>query len=206
MNTAINNQGKDYFSMNLNAETAMYVYKIIAIKELFEHPEYYMEDFGYNIFSTINRADSMKIADELIDSTLFSSMQVNVAQNDGMHPDNINIKEPPKPTSTDLATVEQENEQNGKFKYLFATINEKYKVFKDGNLITIKLGEDLQLKGSFSKKGSLLKGNGWIIDNRVVIDLGREIALLDFSGKKGILRDNLKKNEPVLLKIQTGAN
>ncbi len=38
--------------MNLNPETAVYVYKIIAIKELFEYPELYMKNFQYNIFSS----------------------------------------------------------------------------------------------------------------------------------------------------------
>jgi membrane-bound lytic murein transglycosylase D len=47
---AIQNQGKDYFTMNLNAETAVYVYKMIAVKELFEFPELYMKSFGYNVF------------------------------------------------------------------------------------------------------------------------------------------------------------
>ncbi len=42
----VEKQGSDYFSMNLNAETAVYVYKIVAIKELFEFPEFYMKDFG----------------------------------------------------------------------------------------------------------------------------------------------------------------
>jgi membrane-bound lytic murein transglycosylase D len=206
MMDVINSQGKDYFSMSLNSETALYIYKVIAIKELFEHPEYYMEDFGYNIFTSMNRTDSLKIVTESMDSTLFNAMQVNVAENDGIHPDNINIKEPLKPTSADLITTEPKNETNGKFKYLFATINEKYKVFKDGNLVTIKLGEDLELEGSFKKKGNLLKGNGWIIDNRIFVDVGRGITLLDITGKKGILLDDLKKNEPVLLKIQFGVN
>lgn len=50
---AIQRQGKDYFTMHLNQETALYVYKIIAVKELFEYPELYMKDFGYNVFSVI---------------------------------------------------------------------------------------------------------------------------------------------------------
>jgi len=200
--TAINNQGKDYFSMNLNPETAMYIYKVIAIKELYEHPEYYMQDFGYNVFATMNGGNSLKIENKSMDSALFNSMQVNVAQNDGIHPDNINIKEPPKPTNADLVITQQENTGNSKFKYLLATVNEKYKNFNDGDLITVKLGEDLEVKGIFNKKGNLLKGNGWIIDDRIVIDLGREITLLDIAGRKGISLNDLKKNETVLLKVQ----
>ena len=55
MSKAISKQGKDYFSMKLNAETASYVYKLIAVKELFEYPELYMKDFGYNVFSVIKK-------------------------------------------------------------------------------------------------------------------------------------------------------
>ncbi|HEX5150751.1 MAG TPA: lytic transglycosylase domain-containing protein [Parafilimonas sp.] len=200
--SAINNQGKNYFSMELNAETSLYIYKVIAIKELFEYPEYYMEDFGYNIFNNQHRVNASKTVNGSIDSSLFSSMQVSVVQNDGIHPDNLNIKEPPKPTNADLATTEQENTGNSKFKYLLATINEKYKGFNDGDLITVKLGEDLEVKGIFNKKGNLLKGNGWIIDDRIFIDLGHEITLLDITGRKGISLTNLKKNEAILLKVQ----
>ncbi len=36
---AMKKQGGNYFTMQLNPETALYVYKIIAVKELFEYPE-----------------------------------------------------------------------------------------------------------------------------------------------------------------------
>jgi hypothetical protein len=38
MSKAIRRQGTDYFQMELNNETANYVYKIIAVKELWEYP------------------------------------------------------------------------------------------------------------------------------------------------------------------------
>jgi hypothetical protein len=47
-------QKGNYFTMNMNQETAKYVYKILAIKELFEHPEDYSgkQYFGTNVFAT----------------------------------------------------------------------------------------------------------------------------------------------------------
>ncbi|MCH5720971.1 hypothetical protein [Niabella hibiscisoli] len=45
-------QGNNYFTMKLNPETGLYVYKIIAVKELFEYPELYNSKFGYNVFSS----------------------------------------------------------------------------------------------------------------------------------------------------------
>src|SRR6218665_682560 len=49
---AMKKQGSNYFSRQLNPETAIYVYKIIAVKELFEYPELYIKDFGYNVFNS----------------------------------------------------------------------------------------------------------------------------------------------------------
>ncbi|ULT42798.1 lytic transglycosylase domain-containing protein [Niabella defluvii] len=48
---AMKAQGNNYFTMKLNPETGLYVYKIIAVKELFEYPELYNSKFGYNVFS-----------------------------------------------------------------------------------------------------------------------------------------------------------
>jgi hypothetical protein len=83
-------QGNDYFSMNLNAETAMYVYKIIAVKELFEYPELYMKDLGYNVFSMQNPVKNLN--NSIVDTTDFQSLQLNVDEKDGKH-GNVSIKE-----------------------------------------------------------------------------------------------------------------
>src|SRR3954452_20840682 len=62
-------EGKNYFTMNLNPETANYVYKIIAIKELFEYPELYIKNFRYNIFNqnAINRGQQDLAGNEKAD-------------------------------------------------------------------------------------------------------------------------------------------
>ncbi|HRI21141.1 MAG TPA: lytic transglycosylase domain-containing protein [Panacibacter sp.] len=202
---AINKQGKDYFSMNLNQETSMYVYKIIAIKELFEYPELYMKDFNYNVFNAIPAGipEILKNADR--DTLVFNSMQVNVKEDDGAHPVELVVTEPEKPTEDNLIQINQPILNKSEFKYLSANISGKYKNFKDGQLITIQLQENLEVKGSFSRKGNLLKGKGWIIGDRIFIDLGygnHDVTLLDINGKKGVFISSLKKNEPLLLKVQ----
>src|ERR1700712_4817020 len=78
---AIKNQGNDYFTMNLNAETAAYVYKIIAVKELFEYPELYMKSFGYNVFSATASKNAPKPKPNtkaVSDEEIFKSIEIKV--------------------------------------------------------------------------------------------------------------------------------
>ena len=202
MSSAINRQGNDYFSMTLNPETALYVYKIVAVKELFEYPELYMKDFGYNVFQVVQGNADPKSHTNNADSAAFSSMVVKVNAGDGKHPSNVTLKEPEKP-STNLESSEDAINRN-EFKYLSASIKGKYKNFHDGDLITIELLEDLEVKGSFSRKGNLMQGKGWLIGDRIFIDLGysdHSVTLLDISGKKGVMPQDLKKDQSVLLKV-----
>ena len=90
----MNDQGNNYFSMNLNPQTALYVYKIIAVKELFEYPELYMKDFGYNVFSALKPPPINNLLNSNTNQTLFTSMTVNVNINDGEHPDSVSTKGP----------------------------------------------------------------------------------------------------------------
>lgn len=207
ISSAINRQGNDYFSMNLNPETALYVYKIIAVKELFEYPELYMKDFGYNVFNVVQVNADIKANTASTDSSAFHSMVVKVSQNDGKHPDNVMLKEPVKPLVTE---GNPENKSDGNnFKYLAASIIGRYKNFQDGNLIAIELLENLEVKGSFNRKGNMLKGKGWFIGDRIYIDLGygtHDVTLLDINGKKGIYQKALKNNEPVLLKVKNNSD
>ena len=174
---AIRSQGKDYFSMNLNPETAVYVYKIIAVKELFEYPELYMKNFGYNVFanSTGRKAPSNGGDD---DEAGFGDMEVVVS--------NTKKAEPEKP----------------KAMYVAAHIKGKYKDFKDGDLIALELDDDLVVQGGFTRKGSIIKGSGWIIDGKVFVDLGygHEVTLYDSNTEKGVYVESLRKDQPVLLK------
>jgi len=189
---AITKQGKDYFRMNLNPETAAYVYKIIAVKELFEYPELYMKNFGYNVFNTSppKKKDAVNLSDT--DVSAFTSMKVDINESDGLHPEELKKE---KIKSVKVAPVKE--------KYVSAKIIGKYKNFKDGDIVYFELENDLQVNNRFTARGSTIQGRAWIIDDRVLVDLGydHKVTLLDNSNEKGILRDNLKSKEPVKLKV-----
>jgi membrane-bound lytic murein transglycosylase D len=193
---AIKNQNSvDYFSMNLNPETASYVYKIIAVKELFEYPEYYMKDFGYNIFNALQSPDNLPEAQA--DTTAFNSMTVDISNKDTSLNDSISrlrgfVVQPKKVIS------------------IAANIVGKYKNFTDGQLISFQLQQDLFVKNTFNRKGNVIPGTGWMIDGRIFIDLGYEdhdiVVVSPETGEKGILPAELKKDQLIILRLQTDSN
>ncbi len=96
-----------------------------------------------------------------------------------------------------------------RFQYVAANIKGKYKGFSDGDFISIELLENLELKGSFNRKGNSLTGKGWIIGERIFVDLGydsHEVTLIDIGGNKGIALASLRNNESVFLKIIPNMN
>jgi len=61
MARAIRNQSEDnYFRLHLNAETGSYVYRVIAMKQVIEHPELYGYQKRYN-FASIEPSDLMAL-------------------------------------------------------------------------------------------------------------------------------------------------
>jgi membrane-bound lytic murein transglycosylase D len=63
----------------------------------------------------------------------------------------------------------------------------------------------LQVRNRFTRAGNVLKGVGWIINDRVYVDLGFEghdVILYDSNSKQGIEVTSLKNDEPLLLKVQ----
>ena len=181
MQSKIRTQGSDYFSMQLNPETALYVYKIIAVKELFEYPEIYMKSFGYNVFSS-----NVKKKDKPVNT---NDVEIGAIE--------VDIK---------LDTASKFEEEIKVPKYVAAEILGKYKDFEDGQFVKVKLTEPLETAGGFSQKGLEFRIPGWIIDDRVFFDLGygRNVTLCDKSLNKGILLSDLKnigkKGFPVLVK------
>ena len=177
---AVSQQGSnDYFTLNLNPETAVYVYKIIAIKELFEYPELYMKSsFGYNVFSASAAAANGNALSGNSNAAGFTSLSVKVSKKK-----NVPLEKQPREV------------------FIPAHLKGKYKDFKDGDLVAVELDEDLTVQGGFFRSGSVIKGNGWIIDNRVLVDLGfgHNVLLFDNNGTKGIPMASLQKGEPVLL-------
>lgn len=188
MSKAVSSQGDNYFTMNLNSETALYVYKIIAIKELFEFPEVYMKNFGYNILTTIRpqpkgTESNTKIASPepvISDSTAVETLATFVNES--------------KPITEIKPPV---------IKTFVANITGKYKKFKDGDLVHIKLQEDLEFPGFFRRAGNEFIGSGWILEDRVYVELpyGHSLQLFDQNFKKGIAVKELKDSEPVVLKL-----
>ncbi|MEO7306578.1 MAG: lytic transglycosylase domain-containing protein [Ferruginibacter sp.] len=189
---AIKKQGTNYFQMNLNEETAAYVYKIIAVKELFEFPELYMQDFGYNIFTKSSKSKNKDFADA--GNLNIGGMTIKVNENDGQHPTNLDKKLKPgkKPDPS-------------KIKFVAAQITGKYKKFKDNDIVSFILLDDLQVFNRFTAKGTVVQGRGWIIDDRVMIDLGYDhnVILLDLQNEKGVALKDLKNKGSVLMKVIT---
>ncbi len=193
---SINKQGKDYFSMNLNPETAVYVYKIIAVKELFEFPELYMKNFGYNVFTAAAKPPVTVDTDD--DTVEFTSMQVQVT--DDVEP------------SAQKPAVSKPV----KYRIVEAKIKGDYKDLSDGRFVSIELQDNLQTKGRFNRKGTIIHGTAWIIDNKVFIDLGfdnHDVILYDSDAsydakgynQQGVQLSSLKNKHSILLKINEGA-
>ena len=178
----VKSQGSDYFAMQLNPETALYVYKIIAVKELFEYPELYMKNFGYNVFSTAPPKEINKGGDDR--DAAFGKIELEVSK--------LETKPLDKPVKAP--------------KYLVAHIERRQKEFKDGDLVKIVFDEDLTTSLGFSRKGHSIAVQGWIINDRVFVDLGygHEVTLYDTDLKKGIPLDQLRKKRVNILLKNTG--
>lgn len=182
---AMKAQGTNYFTMKLNPETGLYVYKIIAVKELFEYPELYNSKFGYNVFSAATGPRSRPKQTDL------------EVVND---PDILGVIEKELEKNKGRKAPEIKEEQ-----YVLAHVNGKIKNFQDGDMVTIILDEDLQTSNyGLSFKGYSFGVQGWIIDDRVFFKLGydHDVTLLDLDKQKGILLTDLlaKKRIDVLLK------
>jgi membrane-bound lytic murein transglycosylase D len=165
---------KDYYQLMLNSETAQYLYKIIAIKQLFESPELYMPGFGYNVFDkSIANGSVFSSAPVVSSDKQFKSIRINVGE---------------KTTkSTYIAYAARLQSNIG---------------FQDGQLVSILLLDDLQSNGVYIKKNTKLSGRGWLVSNRIYVDLGfgNTIVLCDKVGNKGVPPDVLKSGGDVRLK------
>jgi membrane-bound lytic murein transglycosylase D len=200
----IRTEGKDYFTMNLNRETALYVYKITAIKELFEFPELYIKNFNYNIFNQkpFERAPKDSANNDKSD---FENIQIEVKKKGTAVPDETTIENVAKPAEADLKIQEHETFRKSAT-LVRAEIISKHKSFVDGDNITIVLQENLQTITGFQRKGTPVTGKGWLIDsNRIHIDLGfnsNTVILYDTNSEQGIALSSLKKGTQVILRVE----
>lgn len=190
----IRKQGSnDYYQLMLNNETARYIYKIIAIKQLFESPEMYIPGFGYNVFNKTNANISV-----------FSAPSSDVVQ----------PRQSAKVVSSSSAggdfrsiRITVDVRSRGKAPVVtaaFAARLQRNNTFEDGQLVSILLLDDLQANGVYIRKNTKLSGRGWIVSDRVYVDLGfgNAITLCDAGGRKGVPTESLKSGDDVrLLKI-----
>ncbi|WP_161596889.1 lytic transglycosylase domain-containing protein [Chitinophaga vietnamensis] len=170
----IRRQGStDYYQLVLNNETAQYIYKIIAIKQLFESPELYLPGFGYNVFSKSSNNGSVFAKPQVASTKDFNSIRITVG------------KQSRGAASTAVFAAKLQNNNN----------------FRDGELVSIQLMDDLQANGVYIRKSSSLSGKGWLVSDRVYVDLGfgASVVLCDAQGKKGVPVDQLKTGGNVQL-------
>jgi hypothetical protein len=66
----------------------------ITIKELFEYPELYINDFGYNVFNAVNTEPPANTTHALTDNNAFQLPVINVHEKDGQHPEEVSIADP----------------------------------------------------------------------------------------------------------------
>ena len=212
ISNAIRKTGGEYFTgMQLNEETAMYVYKIIAVKELFEYPEEYNKNyFNYNVFrqqapaakpgklpvpvesptlvvttaSTPNAAAELTVPeDALLDTSLFMNMQV------------------PDEDATPPVVVPMT------IKYSKAYIKENIRHFEDGAIISFDLAEDIDLPDGFSSAGAVIHGQCYLIDGLVYINMNYDahtVQVFDRLGskQKGVPIAALKKGTAVFIRVE----
>ena len=89
--------------------------------------------------------------------------------------------------------------------FITAQIVSDAKKFRDGGLISFELLSDLNLPSGFRRKGNIIKGVGWMIDDRVFVDMGmgRELEVLDKMQVRGLSPEEAIKNkEFVMLKTE----
>lgn len=170
----IRKQGsKDYYQLMLNNETAQYIYKIIAVKQLFESPELYLPGFGFNVFNKNANNASVFAAGPGPDNDLaFKSIRIHVGKK--------LIKAPALMYSAKLHNSAS---------------------FTDGQLVSIQLLDDLQADGVYISRNTNISGRGWLVSDRIYVDLGfgATLVLCDSDGKKGVPLAQLKEGGTVKL-------
>jgi hypothetical protein len=201
----IESGNRNYFSMKLNPETAVYVYKIIAIKELFEYPELYIKKFDYNVFNRNSaKQKPQKPTTANADNAEFKELQLDVNKAGNASPDDAAIKNISMPTETDLKN-RNEADLHKYAKLVSVEVLGRYSGFKDGGEVRIRLQGDLQTLLGFQRKGTVITGKGWLIDDRVYIDLGfdsKNVILYDLEGEQGVALPDLKNKGQLVLRVQ----
>ena len=177
--SVLNSKTTNYFNLQLNKETAEYVYRIVAVKELFEHPEYYMKDFGFNIFSEANKNRRISTVQEHVEFEF----------------DNSKWKK-------EIRRVVKEEKVTRPF--AARVVSDFDNGFDDGKVVFVELLEPLSTQRDFIQKGERIGNPGYVIDGRVFINLGYPgFEVMDETGQKGIALSELKKGTDLLINVTT---
>ncbi len=199
MGRQIKSQGNNYFEMDLNKETSEYVYKIIAVKELFEYPELYLKDFGYNVFNN-NITSKLKNETDNIDKSGFNPISIKLNKSD--ESDNKNITTKNNKDKKVISSVKNSNERQD---YVFAHITGNYDNFKDSSEIKFTLDGPLKIENSLKFAGKIITGIGWKIDDKIFVDFGygKKLLIIDYKNHKhdGILETALQDNHEICLQV-----
>ena len=200
----IRTEGNNYFTMNLNRETAQYVYRILAIKQLFEYPELHIKNFSYNVFN--KKSVPAKLPDlPGGEEAEFKNIDIKVNAGAKAAPDAETIEKLGKPADAELKKKDEEAFRKSA-SLVGAHIISKHEGFTDGDEVTITLHENLQTVSGFQRKGTSITGKGWIIDgNRVHIDLGlksNNVIVYDLNSEQGIEINSVKKGAHVILRVE----
>ncbi len=199
MNAVRRHGTTDYFSMSLNKETALYVYKIIAVKELIERPELYLGKLNRNIFK--EKAADIAIAIKEENTDLEEAKKI----------DDLELV-----SGLDELEVTEITEEESKVMFNFKrrvryteaqiAITVPFSLFQDGDLIEFITLSDMNFKGGGNAKGSILTGKCYLIEDRVYIDMGSRYAVYfpDNTRKleRGLPKDMIKKGLIVYIETE----
>lgn len=199
MNAVRSHGTTDYFSMSLNKETALYVYKIIAVKELIERPELYLGKLNRNIFKEKPAEIAVAVKEEKV--TIEEAKLI----------DDIELVSGLEELEVTEIT-EEESEQMISFKKMVRfteaqiAVSISPKTFTDGMLIEFITLSDMNFKGGGNAKGSSLSAKCFLIEDRVYFDMGRryDVYFPDKTNKleRGVPKEMLKKGTVVFLETE----
>ena len=167
-----------------------------------------MKNFGYNIFNAAisekKRKSIQKEEEAPIVVNDFNSVSLDVNEKDGAHPEKIKLPDVLTSAPIKVEVVSSvTREEAKKVKFVWGKIKGSYKKFEDGDLVSVELEEDLQIDNMFMRNGNIIRGVGWMIDDRIFINLGhgRSIILYDTNSQQGITLKGLKNSTPIILKV-----
>ncbi|HMP93722.1 MAG TPA: hypothetical protein PKD90_12660, partial [Phnomibacter sp.] len=212
ISNAIRRMGGDYFNMALNEETALYVYKIIAVKELLERPDLYIGNLGTNIFAYAaatppTPGKNSKTPPPPATPIYTVSQPVTAAtslNNEEQEFTSLTVHtdEEDKPSIVPPAQIKP-----ARYQYYKISLADNYNQFTDGMLVEIILHENFSFIGGGYTKNSKLTAKCYQYEDRAMLYLGdpaMSIVSPDADGALtlGIPIKDLRKRSAIMLKVE----